>query len=68
MILIQDAIDNADLTSVLDSVGNGSYQWYLNPDRSRLITAKDSEDDDDGRCVTGIIWNKEKYIGTRKSN
>ena len=23
-----------------------------------------SEDEDDGRCVTGIVWNKEKYKGT----
>ena len=26
--------------------------------------SKISDDEDDGRCVTGIVWNKEKYKGT----
>jgi hypothetical protein len=67
VILIQDAIDHADMTGVLDKVADGRYDWHFSPDRSSEGVSEDKEandDEDDGRCVTGIAWNKDKYIGT----
>jgi len=65
VIVVQDAIDPLDFASVVGPFEN--YQWYFRPDHSNLTLAENSkvsDDEDDGRCVTGIVWNKEKYKGT----
>ncbi len=73
IVLIQDSIDYADIMAVLSDVSNGMYDWHFEPDRSTDSASlternprrgKEDEDDDGGRCVTGIAWNKDKYMGT----
>ena len=70
VIILQDAIGHNDITSVLDEIGSGgSYEWYFRPDHSKFSPSEIDDDDnipdsDEVECVTGIVWNKEKYIGT----
>ena len=72
VIILQDAIMINDITAVLDEIGSGGlYEWYFRPDRSKFSSAENMEDCDDAmadseevECITGIIWNKEKYLGT----
>lgn len=62
VIVIQDAIDSSDMAGVLDAVGHGSYQWYFRPDLSSgtMNDHDDNDEDNQGHCLTGIAWNKEK--------
>jgi len=68
IIVVQDAIDLSDMGGVLDAVGHGSYQWYFRPDHSQTGVQEDDHEEeadaDNPKRVTGIVWNKEKYIGT----
>ena len=45
----------------------GSNCRYFRPDHSNpslTENSKNSDEEEDGRCVTGIVWDKEKYKGT----
>ena len=70
VIILQDAIDHTDITTILEQIGNSSYEWYFRPDHTNQSQTNDTEGIDDGidseeeSCVTGIIWNKDKYLGT----
>lgn len=62
IIVVQDSIDLSDMAGVLDSVGNGSYQWYFRPHDG--TEDQDEDDEEVDQRTTGIVWNKEKYNGT----
>lgn len=66
VIVVQDAIDVSDIASVLDTIDQ-SYDWHFRPDHSKMSPdeiEQESNSDDGNRCITGLIWNKEKYRGT----
>ena len=72
VIILQDAIDHNDITMILDDIGSGGlYEWYFRPDHSKFSPeenldeyGENTADSEEVECVTGIIWNKEKYLGT----
>lgn len=64
IILVQDCIEISDITSTIEKVGGGTYDWYFNPDKAQSGEKSDSPEEEDLRCVTGLVWNKDKYLGT----
>ena len=74
MVFIQDSIDYGDIMKVLSEVSNGMYDWHFNPDLSsdsssltehhRSSDHQNGDEDCDSKSVTGIAWNKDKYLGT----
>ena len=75
VVFMQDSIDYEDISVVLDRVSDKKYKSFF---RNQNVADKDGkqrgckegtdehehEDQDDNRSITGIAWNKEKYIGT----
>jgi len=68
VIILQDAIDHNDIITVLEDISHGSLEWHFRPDQS--VEEKETEHLAEeemmmGSCLlTGIVWNKDKYLGT----
>lgn len=62
VIIMQDAIEYSDIATVLDKVAGGKYECHFNPDHSNRSGQEDDEEMD--KHVTGVAWDKDKYIGT----
>ena len=66
VIILQDAIDHNDIITVLEDISHGSLEWHFRPDQSIAIAEeKETEEEMMGSCLlTGIAWNRDKYLGT----
>lgn len=63
VVFIQDCIEHSELFNLLDTVSDGKYEMHF----QEPIAQSDDEGADDGvevRGVTGIVWNRDKYIGS----
>lgn len=69
VIILQDAIDHNDIITVLEDISHGSLEWHFRPDQSGEEKETQhgiaEEEMMMGSCLlTGIVWNKDKYLGT----
>lgn len=63
VVFIQDSIDVADITPILESVSEGGYDFHFSTQQSDGRSGGKWEGEAD-RSITGIAWNKAKYFGT----
>ena len=61
VVFIQDSIDVADITPILESVSEGGYDFHFS---TQLSDGGGKWEGEAERSITGIAWNKTKYFGT----
>ena len=65
VVFIQDSIDVADITPVLESVSEGGYDFHFSTQQSDVRGGGGGKwEGEADRSITGIAWNKAKYLGT----
>ena len=62
VVFIQDSIDVADITPILETVSQGGYDFHFSTQQSDGRSGGKWEGEAD-RSITGIAWNKAKYFG-----
>ena len=62
VILIQDSIEHDDLADLLNDVSREKYDSYFQAIGE--IEVAGEENNEQIRSITGIVWNRENYVGT----
>ena len=64
VIILQDCIDQNDMVAVLEDISHGSLEWHFRPDNQSNETDEGEEEQMGSGLLTGIVWKKDKYLGT----
>ena len=54
----------ADITPILESVSEGGYDFHFSTQQSDVFGGGGQWEGEADRSITGIAWNKAKYLGT----
>lgn len=65
MLYQQDCIGTKDIENAVGEVFGGKYESFFNDpgsDKSKQNDNYDEQDDIKSRSITGIAWNKERFV------